>query len=172
MKNKIEIGNENIEVTDPKMVDEIKTMIRNNIGVKRWAFFKKQGAKIILSHEKNIYNVDLYNIVTSKNNYIGMLNLQTKYQQTVQFIYSHRLTNLGSVGAEGGAVSLGYSEKEKAWYCFSHRGNAKFEIGYQVKKGSTLDKDPHPYPYTAKTNEECQQLAIEYHRAFNYISQK
>lgn len=143
-----------------KMIDKYK---------KEW--LEKQGCKFIIEPQ-----TESVIIVTKDNEYIDLTNLGNE-ANNVNFIYKHRLTNLMSVHkAEGKplnfdgsceAVSIGFNEKEQAWYGWTHRGYGKFGIGYEVKEGSIMNYGDHKYPYVAKTLDDCLNLAIHIAKFLN-----
>lgn len=113
-------------------------------------------------------------IYTKHNEYVGLADLGKK-EDTVNFIYKHRLTNLMGVNRAKGipnsstgcnAVSIGFNEKEQAWYGWTHRGYGRFYIGYEIKKDSIMsDINPEfpriKYPFKCETLEDCKQCAIK-----------
>lgn len=109
-------------------------------------------------------------IWTSYGEYVGLADLG-KRAFNVNFIYKHRLTNLMSINRAMGkplsetgcnTVSVGFSEKEQAWYGWTHRGYGKFYIGYEIKQGSIMDtkEAKYQYPFKVETLEQAKELAI------------
>lgn len=62
----------------------------------------------------------------------------------------------------GGTVSIGFNEKEQAWYGWTHRGYGKFWVGYEIKKGSIMDnpESKYHYPFKVETLEQAKELAV------------
>lgn len=62
------------------------------------------------------------------------------------------------------AKSIGYSEKEDAWYGWSHRAIYGFKIGAKSRPGKvgyqTLKKKG--WPTEAKTTDDCKKMAIAF----------
>lgn len=143
----------------------------NNLGRNKTLYLKKQGCVFKDVHE--IYQKDgEYNteIWTSHNEYVGLADLSQRHQFEINFIYRHRLTNLMSINRAKGlplsktgcnAVSIGFNEKEQAWYGWTHRGYGKFTIGYEVVRDSICDCRTHKYPFKVETLEQAKQLAID-----------
>ncbi len=52
--------------------------------------------------------------------------------------------------------SIGYSEKEKKWYGWSHRAIGGFEVGDVVKPGHI---PTHMVGFKARTIDDCEKLA-------------
>lgn len=142
----------------------------NNLGRNEILWLKKQGCLFIDEHEswheEGCYST---NIVTEHNEYVGLADLG-KNAHGVNFIYKHHLTNLMSLNRAKGlplsttgcnAVSVGFNEKEQAWYGWTHRGFGKFAIDYEVVEGSIMDNGEHKYPFKVKTLEQAKQLAID-----------
>ena len=105
---------------------------------------------------------------TKYGEYITLADLGDKCF-TVNFIYKHRLSQLSSINRARGlpldknscnTVSIGFSEKEQAWYGWTHRGYGKFYIGYEVKEGSIIDNSWHKYPFKVETLDQAKELAI------------
>lgn len=146
---------------------EVKDLINKNIGRNKWKWLEKQGVQLALNDlEKEKTS---YKIMTKNAEYIGLLDIPNKWQTEINFIYKHRLTQLSSIAmaTKGNLeeyscnpVSIGFNEKEQAWYGWTHRGYGKFYVGYEVKKGSIMDTCETPHPYKVETLEQAKQLAI------------
>jgi len=62
-------------------------------------------------------------------------------------------------GIKGMGVGLGFSEKEKKWYGWSHRATYGFGVGHEVKKGHL----PAKYRgQTAKTLDDAKKFAVAF----------
>lgn len=141
----------------------------NKIGRNKTNWLLKQGCVFKESEIFNEYeHTTDTNIYTQYGEYVGLADLGKK-EFHINFIYRHRLTQLSSVNRALGiplsttgcnAVSIGFSEKEQAWYGWTHRGFGKFYIGYEVKEGSIMDADWHKYPFKVETLKQAKQLAI------------
>lgn len=136
----------------------------NNLGPKKkkWledqgCYFEKDEADLICE------STQIYINTNNGKVYVGLADLGDK-EDTVNFIYKHRLTNLDTAFPGKGcqSVSIGFNEKEQAWYGWTHRGFGKFDIGYKVKKGSILDYGKYAHPFECKTLEDCRNLAIAF----------
>lgn len=57
--------------------------------------------------------------------------------------------------------SIGFSEKNKAWYGWSHRAIFGFVVGHEIKEGH-ICQDKFGIGFVAKTLEDCKDLAIEF----------
>ena len=131
----------------------------NNLGPKKTKWLEDQGCYF----EKDEADLicDSTQIYIDTNNgkvYVGLADLGEK-EDTVNFIYKHRLTNLDTLpGCK--TCCIGFNEDEQAWYGWTHRGFGKFDIGYKVKKGSLLDYGKYAYPFTCKTLDDCKNLAM------------
>lgn len=108
-------------------------------------------------------------IYTKQGEYICLADLGER-ADVVNFIFKHRLTQLSSIERAKGMpleknrcipASIGYNEKEKAWYGWTHRGHGRFYVGYQIVKGSIMDKGDHKYPFRVRALKKAKQLAIE-----------
>lgn len=128
----------------------------NNIGRNKTKYLEEIGCVF----EKSKLDKDLTNIYTKdKHCYVGLADLGES-ENAVNFIYEHRLSKLeSSDGEPNHTVGIGFSETEQAWYGWTHRGYGKFFVGYKVKKGSIMDKEPHKYPFVVETLEQAKQLA-------------
>jgi hypothetical protein len=136
----------------------------NNLGPKKLKWLEDQGC--YFEQDKSDLICDSTQIYINTNNgkvYVGLADLGEK-EDTVNFIYKHRLTKLDTAFPGSGCqpVSIGFNEKEQAWYGWTHRGFGKFDIGYKVKKGSILDRGKFAYPFKCKTLEDCKDLAIAF----------
>ena len=142
----------------------------NKLGRNKTLYLKRQGCVFKESKMFDEDNTTSTEIWTNYNEYIGLADLG-KNEDTVNFIYKHRLTNLMSINRAMGkplsktgcnAVSIGFSEKEQKWYGWTHRGYGAFGIGYEVKQGSIMDTKgaKHPYPFKVETLEQAKELAI------------
>lgn len=145
----------------------VRDLINKNIGRNKWKWLEKQGVQLALNELDT--DKESYKIMTKNAEYIGLLNLPKKHQNEIDFIYKHRLTQLQSLSmAQHGKlskygcnpISIGFSEKEQAWYGWTHRGYGKFYIGYEIRKDSIMDTPKTPYPYKVETLEQAKQLAI------------
>lgn len=137
----------------------------NKLGKKKTLWLQNQGC---------VFKVDDLNknatrVVTEHNEYVGLADLGGKYD-SIGFIYKHRLTQLSCIDRARGlplsktgcnSVSIGFSEKEQAWYGWTHRGFGKFYIGYEVKQGSICDRGNHQYPFKVETLEQAKELATD-----------
>ena len=142
----------------------------NKLGRNKTLYLKRQGC---VFKERKLFdgaNTTSTEIWTDHNEYVGLADLG-KREDSVNFIYKHRLTNLMSINRAMGkplsetgcnAVSIGFSEKEQKWYGWTHRGYGAFGIGYEVKQGSIMDtKDAkYQYPFKVETLEQAKELAI------------
>ena len=143
----------------------------NNLGRNKTLWLKRQGCVFMdIHHEWMKEGEILTQIWTKEHEYIGLADLG-KLESTVNFIYKHRLTNLMSINRANGlplskegcnAVSIGFNEKEQAWYGWTHRGHKKFYIGYEIKQGSIMDGEDvkYHYPFKVETLEQAKELAI------------
>lgn len=57
--------------------------------------------------------------------------------------------------------SIGYSEREGRWYGWSHRAIYGFKVGDKVKEGD-CGYNPEVGEWTAETNEDAKQMAIQF----------
>ena len=140
----------------------------NKIGKNKTNWLLKNGCVFI--EIPNDYDNKISTQITTKyNEYIGLADLGEK-AYCVNFIYKHRLTNLMSIDRARGLplrpyscnpVSVGFNEKEQAWYGWTHRGYGKFYVGYEVKENSIMDRGNHKYPFIANTLDDCLMLAID-----------
>lgn len=146
---------------------EVKKLIKTNISRNKWRWLERQGVQLKEDYEMGSKD---YTIWTKDAEYIGLLGLNKRHQNTINFIYKHRLTQLSSIAmATKGKldahscnpVSIGFSEQEQAWYGWTHRGYGKFYVGYEIKEGSIMDCGNHKYPFKVKTLEQAKQLAID-----------
>ena len=140
----------------------------NKLGRNKTLWLKKQGCIFVDEQEpEGDYTTSIW---TEKHEYIGLADLGEK-AYSVNFIYKHRLTNLMSINRAKGlplfvdgcnAVSIGFSEKEQAWYGWTHRGYGKFYIGYEIKQGSIMDSTDAKYqwPFKVETLDQAKELAI------------
>lgn len=142
----------------------------NRLGRNKTLWLKKQGCQF-----KEVRYIEedeelLTEIWTDHNEYVGLADLGKK-EDIVNFIYKHRLTNLMSIDRAKGeslsdygcnAVSIGFSDKEQAWYGWTHRGFGKFYVGYEIIEGSIMDtKDAkYRYPFKVETLDQAKELAI------------
>lgn len=132
-------------------------MTMNNIGRNKTLYLKRIGCKFIDKYDKDIEE-NMTIVLTEKGCYVTLADLKDEF--IVNFIYRHKLTKLDSQdGSPGHTVGVGFSEKEQAWYGWTHRGYGKFFIGYEVKAGSIMDREPHKYPFVVETLEQAEQLA-------------
>lgn len=136
----------------------------NKLGPKKLKWLEDQGC--YFEQDKSDLICDSTQIYINTDNgkvYVGLADLGEK-EDTVNFIYKHRLTKLDTAFPGSGCqpVSIGFNEKEQAWYGWTHRGFGKFDIGYKVKKGSILDRGKFAYPFECKTLEDCKSLAIAF----------
>ena len=145
----------------------VRELINKNIGRNKWKWLERQGVQLVLDEYDP--KKESYNIMTKNGEYIGLLNLPKKFQGEINLIYKHRLTQLSSISmALNGklkehscnVVSIRFSEKEQAWYGWTHRGYGKFYVGYEIKKNSIMDTRRTPYPYKVETLEQAKYLAI------------
>ena len=144
----------------------------NNIGRNKTKWLLKNGCKFIDKSGNPVSvvlkQIDTY-VETEYGEYVGLADLG-KYAYNINFIYKHRLTNLMSINRAKGlelskdgcnTVSVGFSEKEQAWYGWTHRGYAKFYIGYEVIENSICDCGNHKYPFKVETLEQAKELAAD-----------
>lgn len=138
----------------------------NNLGPKKQKWLEDQGcyfeqdeADLICDSTQIYVNTDNGKV------YVGLADLGDK-EDTVNFIYKHRLTKLDT-GPGWKTCCIGFNEDEQAWYGWTHRGFGKFDIGYKVKKGSILDCGKYAYPFECKTLEDCKNLAIAFANDLN-----
>lgn len=139
----------------------------NKIGRNKTKWLLKQGC---VFKPCDIYNENDglgTEVWTKYGEYVTLADLGSK-DHTVNFIYKHRLTQLSSINRarclsldDGGynTVSIGFSEKEQAWYGWTHRGYGKFYIGYEVKEGSIMDSSWHKYPFRVETLDQAKEMA-------------
>ena len=111
---------------------------------------------------------DSTEIYTQYGEYVGLADLG-KNEQTVNFIYKHRLTQLSSINRARNlplsttgcnAVSIGFNEEEQAWYGWTHRGHGKFYIGYIIVPDSIMDVGKYKSPFIVETLDQAKELAI------------
>lgn len=141
----------------------------NKLGRNKTLYLKRQGCVFKDVHESwQIPKDSLTHIYTKYGEYVGLADLGSK-EDSVNFIYKHRLTNLMSIerakelplSTTGcNAVSIGFNEKEQAWYGWTHRGYGKYYIGYKIKEGGIFDCGEHKYPFTIQTLEQAKMFAI------------
>lgn len=163
----------NCEIKRLEDLPEVKELINKNIGRNKWKWLEKQGVQLVKSdiydpvETNRSYEIYIY---TKDKEYIGLLDLPKQCQDTINFIYKHKLTQLSSISMatkgkldECGcnAVSIGFNEKEQCWYGWTHGGFGKFYVGYEIKKDSIMDTCKTPYPYKVETLEQAKQLAID-----------
>ena len=96
----------------------------NKLGRNKTLYLKRQGC---IFKESKLYDEDnttSTEIWTNYNEYVGLADLG-KNEDTVNFIYKHRLSNLMSINraqnlpldkGSCNAISIGFSEKEQKWY--------------------------------------------------------
>lgn len=139
----------------------------NKLGKNKSNWLKKQGC--IFKEDRVREFVGTTSVWTSFNEYVGLADLGDD-EKEINFIYKNRLTNLMSINRAKGlplskygcnAVSIGFNEKEQAWYGWTHRGFGKFYIGYEVKEASILDIGNHKYPFRVETLEQAKELAAD-----------
>ena len=143
----------------------------NKIGRNKTLWLKKQGC-IFVDEPDEFSKEDghLTNILTEKGEYVSLADLGER-ADIVNFIYKHRLTNLmglhrakGLPVSEkiGDVVSVGFNEKEQAWYGWTHRGYGKFSIGFEIKEGSIMDnpESKYHYPFKVETLDQAKELAV------------
>lgn len=140
----------------------------NKLGRNKTLWLKRQGC--VFKEILFVDNTTFTEIWTDHNEYVGLADFG-KEEDRVNFIYKHRLTNLMSINRAKGlplsetgcnAVSIGFSEKEQAWYGRTHRGYGKFYIGYEIKQDSIMDTKgtKYSYPFKVETIEQAKELAI------------
>ena len=143
----------------------------NKLGRNKTLWLKKQGC--IFKEVPDTFERDggnLTDILTEKGEYVSLADLGER-SDVVNFIYKHRLTNLMSLRRAkglpvsekiGGTVSVGFNEKEQAWYGWTHRGYGKFYIGFEIKKGSIMDnpESKYHYPFKVETLDQAKELAV------------
>jgi len=56
------------------------------------------------------------------------------------------------------ACSIGFSEKEKAWWGWSHRARSSFEVGSEVKEGDVVEGS-FPIGFKEKTLKDAEKMA-------------
>ena len=142
----------------------------NNLGRNKTLYLKRQGCVFRESKLFDEDNKTSTEIWTDHNEYVELADLGKK-ASNINFIYKHRLTNLMSINRAMGkplsetgcnTVSIGFNEKEQAWYGWTHRGYGKFYIGYEIKQGSIMDcvGAKYQYPFKVETLEQAKELAI------------
>lgn len=138
----------------------------NKLGRNKTLWLKKNGCVFKEERDDGI-GFSSTAVYTTDGEYVTLADLGEK-AYCVNFIYRHRLTQLSSIGKALGkptckytshTVSIGFSEKEQAWYGWTHRGFGKFYVGYEVQKGSIMDYGWHKHPFTVKTLDEAKKLA-------------
>ena len=143
----------------------------NKLGRNKTLYLKKLGCVFKNVHydwmQENEVNTEIW---TDHNEYVGLADLG-KREYCVNFIYKHRLTNLMSVNRALGkplsktgcnTVSVGFSEKEQAWYGWTHRGYSKFSIDNVIFEGSIFDeyvKNKYPFPIIIETLDQAKEFA-------------
>lgn len=144
----------------------------NNLSRNKTSYLKKQNCVFKDIHYDWMHENEVdTEIWTDHNEYVGLADLG-KREYNVNFIYKHKLTNLMSVNRALGkplsetgcnAVSIGFSEKEQAWYGWTHRGYSKFSVGNVIHEGSIfdeyIDKNKYTYPIVIETLDEAKQFA-------------
>ena len=110
-------------------------------------------------------STNIYKNINGQKIYIGLADLGEK-EDTVNFIYKHRLTNLDTCPGWS-TVCLGFNEEEQAWYGWTHRGFGKFDIGYEIKPDSITDCYNSNFPrikapFKCKTLEDCKECAMKF----------
>ena len=138
----------------------------NKLGRNKSIWLKKQNCIFKEEQENNYCSTSIW---TEYGEYIGLADLGNK-DYSIAFIYKHRLINLMSINRAKGlplskygcnTVSIGFNEKEQAWYGWTHRGFGKFYIGYEVVEGSIMDYGNHKYPFKVETLEQAKELAAD-----------
>lgn len=135
----------------------------NNLGPKKKKWLEDRGCYFEQAKEPIDPTGESTEIFLDTDNgkvYVGLADLGDK-EDTVNFIYKHKLKNLDTAFPGSGCqpVSIGFNEDEQAWYGWTHRGYGKFNIGYKVKKDSIVDRGKFAYPFTCKTLDDCKELA-------------
>lgn len=135
----------------------------NKLGPKKQKWLEDQGCYFEQAKEPIDPTGESTEIFLDTDNgkvYVGLADLGDN-EDTVNFIYKHKLKNLDTAFPGSGCqpVSIGFNEDEQAWYGWTHRGYGKFTVGYKVKKGSIVDRGKFAYPFTAETLEDCKELA-------------
>ena len=138
----------------------------NKLGRNKTLYLKKQGC-VFKESDLDSTSTEIW---TDHNEYVDLADLGKK-ASFVNLIYKHRLTNLMSVNRALGkplsetgcnAVSVGFSEKEQAWYGWTHRGSCSFEIGNIIFEGSIFDeyvKNKYPFPIIIETLNQAKEFA-------------
>lgn len=140
----------------------------NNLGPKKKKWLEDQGCCFKQSDlDPTGESTEIFITTDNGKVYVGLADLGDK-EDTVNFIYKHKLTKLDTAFPGSGCqpVSLGFNEEEQAWYGWTHRGFGKFDIGYEIKEGSIMDnKNPMfpriKYPFKCETLEDCKECAIK-----------
>lgn len=140
----------------------------NKLGPKKWKWLEDQGC--YLTEEKDAWGTSSV-IYLDKNGvkiYVGLADLGERASD-INFIYKHRLTDLNTAfpGSGCSPISIGFNEKEHAWYGWTHRGYGKFTIGYEMAEGSILDYGKYKAPFKCETLGDCKNLAIAMARALD-----
>lgn len=67
-------------------------------------------------------------------------------------------------GIKSKGTAIGFSEKEQAWYGWSHRAIFGFKVGYVCKKGECGVGDGYTFKPgdKLKTLDDCKQRAIDF----------
>lgn len=106
-------------------------------------------------------------ILTENGDYVGAAFLSAKQNVGMITVYSHKLTQLQSLsfakGKGNGAISLGLSEKEQAWYGFTHRGYGSFKIGQRIQFDTAVcnsEEFPIEPGFVCKTLDDCKYCAM------------
>ncbi len=146
----------------------------NKIGRNKRLWLERQGC--IFKDEKSDLNKNTYTIIyTKRGEYVGLADLGAK-ENTINFIYKHRLTNLMSESfAQSGklnkkscnAVSIAFNEKEQAWYGWNYRGFGKFYVGQEFKKNTIpyfikqVKTNSNNFNPIIESLDEAKQMAID-----------
>lgn len=100
---------------------------------------------------------------TAKGDYVTLETLTEKDSIPKDIIYKHKLTQLQALDeGSGNSVSLGFNEKEQAWYGWTHRGFGSFKIGQKIKEGTAVTASrrfPVPAGFVCKTLDDCKFCA-------------
>ena len=138
----------------------------DKIGRNKKLWLLKQGC-VFKKDEREPF-ADSTQIYTAYGEYVGMADLG-KNEQTVNFIYKHRLTNLMSVRRASNlplrttgcnTVCIGFNVEEQTWYGWTHRGFGKFYIGYIIVPDSIMDRGKFKTPFKVETLDQAKELAI------------
>lgn len=106
------------------------------------------------------------------------VNLKDIYIGEIKFAKKLQKLGINPTCEKGGDIcTIGFSEKDKKWYGWSHRAMYGFRIGEIVKKGDCCNSSGYddeylkehpekdkslPIGFTAKTLDDCKKMAIAF----------